>query len=534
MENENFHKQVTEPMLLTGDTPFEDSCNVPEKIGEYKIEGLLERGGMSILYLGTHPETKKPTAIKVLLSKYVSNPEIVKRFLDEAEIISMADHPNIVKLFGHGEWEEGLYIAMEFIEGISLRQYLLRQPFSLKQALEIIIDIAYALCHLHTHGVIHRDLKPENILFTESGAIKLIDFGIAQLNTEGKKTVKSSNNHLIGTPIYMSPEQRDSPDSVSYPSDLYSLGIITYELVLGKLCHGRIHLSLMPKGLKPILTKMLQPNPNNRYQDTVDFISDVTNYMHSKSFEKESLPIDQLSEAAHHIKQAQQHLLPLNLPKWPHAKLGVSLHKGLTISGIYYDFFISEDDTLTIVCVEPEKKGIEGVIYTATIRGIIKTLFHSRHTPINEIASTLNKAIYHDSMSSQFQFSIVTFSHTSNTMSYTSSGQSPIWISVDGNEELTKLTSYCPPLGELKSHIFEIHTLPWNVGSSCFITSYTIADPTHREDRTFLEEYVKTALQESKNQNPQHVCDELTRKMRISTKQTIQNNSIALIGIQRV
>ena len=112
---------------------------------------------------------------------------MVKRFLAEAKIIAIADHPNIVRLHQSGRWEEGLYIAMEYVQGISLRQYLQKVPLSIKRALEIILEIAYALCHLHTHHVIHRDLKPENILITQEGKVKVIDFGIAQLLYSGKK-----------------------------------------------------------------------------------------------------------------------------------------------------------------------------------------------------------------------------------------------------------------------------------------------------------------------------------------------------------
>ena len=185
---DDFYKQDTPPegiVKVVKNYFPQDSTEIPKMIGPYKIESLIEKGGMSLIYLGVHPDTKEPTTIKVLLPKYLFHPEVVKRFLTEAEIVSaMTDHPNIVKLYGHGEWEGGLYIAMEYIQGVSLRQKLLQSPISLKKALEIIIDIAYALCHLHTHGVIHRDLKPENILITDSSEVKVIDFGVAQLLTE--------------------------------------------------------------------------------------------------------------------------------------------------------------------------------------------------------------------------------------------------------------------------------------------------------------------------------------------------------------
>ena len=150
---------------------------------------------------------------------------MVQRFLREADIIALADHPNIVKLYRQGTWEGGLYIAMEFIGSLSLRKYILRNLISLKHALELVLEISMALCHLHAHGVIHRDLKPENILVTEVGEVKVIDFGIAQLLTDSP-TDPRARRRLVGTPIYMSPEQKNDPESTSYPSDIYSLGII--------------------------------------------------------------------------------------------------------------------------------------------------------------------------------------------------------------------------------------------------------------------------------------------------------------------
>ncbi len=110
------------------------------------------------------------------------------------------------------------------------------------------MEIAYALCHLHTLGVIHRDLKPENILLTDQNNVKLIDLGVAQMLSEPVK--KAGQKSIWSEPHLLSPEQHAQPDSVTYASDIYSLGIIAYELVLGKLSHGQIQLALMPKGLQ--------------------------------------------------------------------------------------------------------------------------------------------------------------------------------------------------------------------------------------------------------------------------------------------
>jgi len=224
MMMDDFHTQKTLPDLHAGQTRFP----IPKQIGPYKIESLLNKGGMSVLFLGAHPETAEPIVIKVLVPKYLKNKEMVNRFLNEAQIIGMASHPNIVRLYGQGEWEKGLYIAMEFIRGISLRQFIQKKSLSNKRALEIVLQVAYALSHLHTHGVIHRDLKPENILITESGDIKVIDFGIAQLQgTVGAERI-TQRKRMMGTPVYRSPEQKENPSHDSFSSDRYSLGIIMY------------------------------------------------------------------------------------------------------------------------------------------------------------------------------------------------------------------------------------------------------------------------------------------------------------------
>ena len=250
--NSSVHK------LETIANPKSRKAPLPEKIGPYKIESLLNQGGMSLLYLGIHPTTLEPIAVKVLLPKYLKNKEVNTRFLNEAKIIETAQHPNIVKLYQVGQWEKGVYIAMEFIRGISLRQFIQKQSFSLKKALEIILEVAHALAHLHAHGIIHRDLKPENILITENGSIKLIDFGISQLGDEEIEQRK------IGTPFYMSPEQIENPLNVSSLTDIYAISIVAYELILGKSTHGIIHLSLLPSGLRTILEKGLQIDPKKR------------------------------------------------------------------------------------------------------------------------------------------------------------------------------------------------------------------------------------------------------------------------------
>jgi eukaryotic-like serine/threonine-protein kinase len=529
MTEDDFHKRITlQGMPRNGKSL--PTPEVPTSIGPYRIESLLERGGMSILYLGTHPETKEPTTLKVLSQKFLSHPEIVQRFLNEAEIIAMADHPNIVKLYGHGEWEGGLYIAMEFIQGISLRQYLLQNPMSLKRALEVIIDIAYALCHLHTHGVIHRDLKPENILVTESGQIKVIDFGIAQLLNEKDATGETSRQRTIGTPIYMSPEQRENPESVSYPSDIFSLGIITYELVLGKLSHGQLHLSLMPKGLQKILTKALQPNPKDRYQDIVDFITDVSTYLNSETMEKEKKVGDQISELSENLKQTESSLLPSKIPQWEDIEVGAATLKGLGFAGIYYDFVELPNKRNLLLFAEPINRGAAGVIFTAVLRGMILALRQLISQPM-EFLSKLNQLLLEDPMGQSFTFVYLMMIPATDELFYVTCGESNLWHLPIKETIIKKLPPTSKELGIDPKENFSGQTIQWKINDLIFLGSHGL---TISNDKIgFTQSQFEYLALQNIQLFPQKQVEMILRKRKLHSLKELGNIPLTLISFLR-
>jgi eukaryotic-like serine/threonine-protein kinase len=373
---------------------------LPEKIGKYKIEGFLAQGGMSLLYLALHPDTFEPIVIKVLSQKFLLQKEIVSSFLNEAAIIALTDHPNIVKLYDYGEWENGLYIAEEFIHGTSLRNILAHQPFPLRKALEIILQIAYALCHLHTHGVIHGDLKPENILITENDQVKLIDFGIAKMLSDQKGAALEGK--IAGTPIYMSPEAKLGTQSLTFQSDIYSLGIIAYELVLGKITHGKVILSLAPRGIQKILAKALQPNIEDRYQDIVDFISDISTYLNSGEIEKDRQGSDYFFELYENLESLSSSLLIPRTPFWDGYEIGHADLHSMGLNNLYYECFDLGDDKI-ILLAEIGVKGGEGVVLSAMVKSTARTLLKNFPHDAHSFFTTLISRIKEDLLDTPFQ-----------------------------------------------------------------------------------------------------------------------------------
>ena len=521
---EDFHNLDTVVDLLGVEEP--PLAPLPKQIGPYKIESLLNRGGMSLLYLGIDPKTHEPLVIKVLSPAYVNHKEMVDRFMQEADIISLADHPNIVKIHGHGKWEGGVYIAMEFVQGITLRQLILQQALSLKRALEIVLQIAHALTHLHSHGIVHRDLKPENILLTATGGVKVIDFGIAQLHTdEGKK-------HFMGTPVYMSPEQKKSPKEVSFPTDIYSLGLVTYELILGRLSHGDIHLSLMPRGLHAILVKALKSEPKERFEDIIDFVKAISNYLSSEEIKRDMRGSDYLGELSENLKEAQALVIPKELPAWPRVSLGIASNSNTAISAVTYDFFEPKPGVYTIVMGEAIATGMQGLLTIASLRGQVRALAPLLSSP-KELVETLNRRICEDYGELAYAFSLLHLFASEDRLSFISCGYSPLWHIPRGSEVPRSLTSETLALGiDPDMEVFEI-SANWNIGDSLVLHTFqaALASATaeiEQDERLFVK-----ALKENLHLGPTQQAAAIFRKVSAADSGALFERPLTLICTQR-
>lgn len=536
MSDSSFYKQATLPDFSVENTP---PPPMPAFIGPYKIESLLNKGGMSLLYLGLHPETKQPLVIKVLSPQFVNHQEMVNRFIKEAEIIALTNHPNIVELYGQGAWEGGLYIAMQFIRGVSLCQFIMQQSLSLKRSLDIILQVAYALLHLHTHGVIHRDLKPENILITEDGEIKVIDFGIAQLHTDLEAQKKPSENRMMGTPSYMSPEQKEDPLKVTYSSDIYSLGIITYELVIGKLSYGMIDLALLPKGLQKIVGKALAVSLKERYQDIVDFITDISNYFKSGALEKDRPGSDQLKEVFETLQKASYNLSPSLLPEWEQLDLGIAKYKGPGHFGFYYDFFKFPNNSYLILLAETAAADIDALVYMGILRGMIRTLIHEKSPtskePFNPLLFTasLNRLLLEDSIAQKFAMSFVLLDPYTEQLSFVSCGLGNLIHLEQGNKTPRELSSPNPLLGIDVQGDFASTTDNWNVGDTIILHSLETA-LTPPPASTNLHEILLEAIAESAFLSAGRQAEAILKKASSFPSFSVQRQPKAVISIQRI
>ncbi len=203
-------------------------------IGKYRVKGELGRGGMGAVYLAEQPGLGREVAIKELIQSAATDPTALKRFLQEAQVMARTSHPNLVQVHDVELSAESNYIVLEFVRGQSLRDWLNRGPIPPPQVFAVMHGVLQALDYAHKHAIVHRDMKPENVLLSDDGMVKVADFGIARLTDDtGVGGTATKTGTTVGTPQYMSPEQVAS-SKVDGRSDLYSAGIMFYELVAGQ------------------------------------------------------------------------------------------------------------------------------------------------------------------------------------------------------------------------------------------------------------------------------------------------------------
>ena len=253
-------------------------------ISGYKVKKELGAGGMAKVYLAVDTKLDRPVALKVLSPAFAENSRITKRFIKEAKTAAQLQHSNIVSIFDVGKQGAMNYFAMEYLQE-NLKDRI-KQGGALKprEALSIVKDVAKALSYAHQKGFVHRDIKPDNIMFRKDGAVVLVDFGIVKAVDETTKLTRTGMS--VGTPQYMSPEQIKAK-KVDGRSDIYSLGIVLFELLTGKLPypgedlvkvalqHTSGSIPKLPDKLKdfqPLIEKMLAKNPHERVRNAEGLI----------------------------------------------------------------------------------------------------------------------------------------------------------------------------------------------------------------------------------------------------------------------
>lgn len=255
---------------------------LPERatLGSYRLERLVGRGGMGLVYLAEDVLRRRPAALKVMARRFSENPDFLARFDREAAALGGLSHPGIVALYDKGVSAGRHYFAMEFVDGQSLRSILARKRPTPAEAVGLLLPVCKALAYAHEHGVIHRDIKPENILVSKAGKVKLADFGLARV-VHGHMPVEAltQTQTVMGTMDYMAPEARLSAKGADARVDVYSLGVLLYEMLTGDLPVGSFQRPSQKHWVDPrfddVVLRMLAPDPKHRTASAADVVHDL-------------------------------------------------------------------------------------------------------------------------------------------------------------------------------------------------------------------------------------------------------------------
>lgn len=263
------------------------SFNPGDNVGPYTIIEQLGQGGMATVFKAYHAALDRNVAIKVLHPAFTQDPQFLQRFQREARVVAKLEHPNIVPVYDYADHQGQSYLVMKFIEGRTLKAMLDQGWPSKQDILRIIKAVGNALTYAHSKGVLHRDVKPSNILLTDDGGVFLADFGLARMAGAGQSTL--SGDQLLGTPQYISPEQARGEQKLDEGTDIYSLGIVLYQLSVGRvpfssdtpfsIIHDHIYKPLplprslnekIPEGLEQVLLKGLAKDRADRFASVAE------------------------------------------------------------------------------------------------------------------------------------------------------------------------------------------------------------------------------------------------------------------------
>jgi predicted Ser/Thr protein kinase len=297
---------------------------------QLEIQALIGVGGMGAVYKAHQRDLDRAVALKILVPRSGSDPGFAERFMREARALARLNHPHIVAVYDFGHKDHLNYFVMEFVDGANLRQVQKAGELSPDQALAIIPQICEALQFAHNEGVVHRDIKPENVLLDQKGRVKIADFGLAKIvGKQAQNLTLTQEGHVMGTPHYMAPEQVEHPHEVDHRADIYSLGVVFYEMLTGELPLGKFappsRKVQVDVRLDEVVLKTLEKEPGLRYQQVSQVATEVQTISTTPQEKSSERPAqtDIIAEATRQLKGPAIGLIVTGLLEWILVPLGV-------------------------------------------------------------------------------------------------------------------------------------------------------------------------------------------------------------------
>jgi serine/threonine-protein kinase len=282
------------------------SISPGETVGPYRVIEQLGSGGMATVFKAYHPALDRYVAIKILHPAFKADPQFFERFKREARIVANLEHPNIIPVYDFNEHNGEPYLVMRYVEGDTLKAHMDTEPTPSDKVLRLMRPVCLALAYAHNQGVLHRDIKPSNVMITRDGSVFLSDFGLARMVQAGESTL--SQDMMVGTPQYISPEQAQGMSKLDGRTDIYSLGVVLFEMLTGRVpfsadtpfatIHDHIYSPLpLPSTINPdidpaverMLLKALAKEPNDRYANADELLHALESTLGAQTISKPAI-----------------------------------------------------------------------------------------------------------------------------------------------------------------------------------------------------------------------------------------------------
>ena len=472
-------------MLAEKEQEYEGKAFFPGmKIGDYTVIKQIGFGGMGIIIKASAPDSSF-VALKVIKSEHINSKAMVKRFLKEMKISSMLKHKNIASFLGGGVDEYGRnYFAMKFIDGVNLHDLLEKNAISLNLALNIFTQLCTGLEYAHSQNIIHRDIKPENIIINKDGVVKIIDFGIARVDKKDTSSL-TLTNVIMGSPIYMSPEQKSDFKHVDLRTDIYAAGAVFYEMLSGAMPGGLLRIDIIPEHLRSIVEKSIAYEVDKRYSSAGDILQDLNAYRNNKNFEKDQQAIRKIEDNVKLRQVLIRSFYPESIPDVAGLDIADFYIPAEGIGGNYYDYIkIDEMHTAILVGNIFENVDVEAALFLAMLRSVFRVIATESTDP-GITFKKLNNFLSTERFNTFALFSYMIFNSKTKEVSIASAGYRPIMILRKGGKEFIEIKCDDVALGMIENYDYETIRMNLKKGDMILLSSDGVGKTVNREGEFF-------------------------------------------------
>ncbi len=497
-------------------------------IGRYRVISKLGQGGMGAIYKARSPNGRI-VAIKIIKSEKNFD---IDRFNRELDIISILDHNYIIRIRDRGFFEKKPYMVMDYADSINLRQYIYSaEKKAIGDILSIIIMVCEALKYAHSKGVIHLDIKPENILITKNGLIKIIDFGISKI-TSGLQS-RTATDNIMGTPSYMSPEQKMGLKNIDSRSDIYSVGVLLYEMISGQFPSGLLRLDLIPKDIQLIIKRSIAYDREERYSDIDLMLVDLLEYKNKGNIQLDQDSLKAIDTIERTREVLLKHLYPSSMKKFRGFDYHVLYMPAFGIGGNYYDIIEMDKRYLGILVGNVfDKPDISSAIYLTMIRGFFKVFSEIDPDPAMVLTS-VNRYISRESFDMFAMFSYIVLDRKEKRLYFSNAGYRPLYYYSSEKEEFSEIRTDGIGLGILPESKYSVIAIAYKPGDIFALCSSGVIEACNIEKIPFGKEKFLDIIKNNRSKKSIDIVHDIKSRLLRYLHGVAQNDdmTIALIKV---